>query len=401
MISIKPFKAVRPTRSKSSVVPTKPFYTYKKNILEAILEGNPYSFLHVINPEFKSEKKTPANSDERFLHVKEKYEEFNAKGYFIKEEVPSFYLYRQSSESSSFTGIIAGASVENYNNGLIKVHEQTLSQREETFKRYLDICEFNAEPVLLTYQPDRSISYIIKETVKKRPEYEFTTIDGLTHELWVISDDNTISHLTASFESIPCVYIADGHHRSSSSALLHGDRNSESTSHFLAYFIEESEMEIHAYNRALTSINDLSIDELVNQMKEDFDFVDAEQQAKDHLIKMYDGEKWLGFVPKQGTFDPTHPVGVLDADILSKLVFEKILGITDLKTDNRVLFVEGTKGRQGLVDIVDSETAVVSFALQCVSIDQLKNVADTGNIMPPKCTWIEPKMRSGLTIYEF
>ena len=407
MTKIKPFKAVRPPRDKAYLVASRPYYTYKKKILAAKLQSNKFTFLHVINPEFNKTDKTLPNSNERFQKVRERYDEFLKDGYFFKDQKDSFYIYRQQIDQFDYVGIVAGASVQEYLDGKIKIHEHTITEREETFKRYLDICNFNAEPVLLTYPDHQGINNLIDHYLTTRSEYEFTTTDDKTHNLWVVDKDKDIEKLKAYFEEIPHVYIADGHHRSASSVLFSQEQKAnkhQSMDFFLAFFINESRLKIYDYNRVVTSLNDMSESEFLEKLNTDFIITplsQAEKPNKTSQFTMNLGEKAYKIQPKEGKVDLQHPVKSLDAQILSDLILEPILGILDSKTDKRVLFVDGTKGIKGLKSLMKKENAKVAFSLFPVSVEELKNVSDNNMIMPPKSTWIEPKLRSGLTIYEY
>ncbi|MCB9194879.1 MAG: DUF1015 domain-containing protein [Flavobacteriales bacterium] len=406
MTKIKAFKAVRPPRDKVYLVASRPYYTYKKNILEAKLKSNKFTFLHVINPEFHRNDRTEPNSNERFQKVRDKYEEFLELGYFTKDEKPSFYVYRQQYLGFDCLGIICGVSVDEYKNGMIKIHEHTITKREETFKRYLDICNFNAEPVLLTYEDNPKINSLIESYLTQRAEYEFTTTDDKTHHLWTISDENAQEQLTKYFEEVDALYIADGHHRSASSVLYSSnkDLHDEQKQFFLGMLVPHSKLRIYDYNRVVTSLNGLTEEEFLREVEKTFDVAPLSylvKPSKAHQISMLLGNKSYKLTPKQGAFDASHPVKSLDAQILNDLILDPILGITDAKTDDRLLFIDGTKEIKGIKRMMQRDKGKVAFALYPVSFEELKRVADTGNIMPPKSTWIEPKLRSGLTIYEY
>ncbi len=412
MAKIIPFKAIRPTRDKAYLVSSMPAYTYKRHLLEAKLESNPYTFLHVINPEYREDDKTQPNSRERFEKVKDKFNEFREAGTFIQDTENSFYIYRQITPTNTYVGLICGISVDDYLNGNIKVHEHTLTQREETFKLYLDVCQFNAEPVLLTYKDDDRINEIINKYLNTRSEYEFCTTHKIEQSLWLINDKEDIKTITEAFGGIDNIYIADGHHRSASSVLYAQSKRAQNPNYnpndpfnfFLSYLIPESKLKIVEYNRAVKSLNEHSSTSFLEKVAEHFKVEKCTQQftpTQGHNFSMYLEGTWYSLTAKKGSYDETNIVSDLDAEILSNNILEPILGIKDLKTDNRIAFVEGSKGTKGLEQIVDNEEAVVSFGLFPVSIDQLKAVADAKGIMPPKSTWIEPKMRSGLTIYDF
>ena len=410
MAKIVPFKAIRPTRDKAYLVSSLPAYAYKKHILEAKLETNPYTFLHIINPEFRSDDKTQPNSIERFQHVREKYDEFYSEGIFMQDEEECYYIYRQITATNTYIGLITGIAVDDYLNGNIKIHEQTLTQREETFKTYLDVCQFNAEPVLLTYKDNPKVERIINKYLNTRSEIEFCTSHKIKQDVWLVNDKEDIKELTAAFSEINNIYIADGHHRSASSVLYCESKRKENPNYnrdekfnyFLSYLIPESKLNIIEYNRLITSLNEHTPDSFLSEIKKQFE-VEEKQSAytpvKKHNFSMYLAGKWYSLTAKKGTYNENDIVGNLDARILTLNVLTPILNINDLKTDNRVSFTEGTKGAEGLQEKVDNEEAVVAFGLYPVSIEQLKAVADANDIMPPKSTWIEPKMRSGLTIY--
>ena len=406
MTKIKAFKAVRPPRDKAYLVASRPYYTYKKKILAAKLQSNKFTFLHVINPEFHKEDKTLPNSNERFQKVRERYDEFLHDGYFFKDKEDSLYIYRQQIGEYDYVGLIAGASVQEYLDGKIKIHEHTITHREETFKRYLDVCNFNAEPVLLTYEDHEGINTIISRYLDSRSEYEFTTTDDKTHNLWVVSDKQDITLLQKYFEEIPHVYIADGHHRSASSVLFakQNEVHHPSIDHFLAFFIPESKLKIYDYNRVVTSLNGMTEDAFLQKLADSFIITEQNEVTKPNKTNQFTmilGEKSYKLQPKVGLIDLNHPVKSLDAQILSDLILEPILDIKDAKTDNRVLFVDGVKGIKGIKSLMKKQDGKVAFSLFPVSIEELKKVADTNMIMPPKGTWIEPKLRSGMTIYEY
>ena len=406
MLSIQPFKAVRPPRDKANLVASRPFYNYKKRILSAKLEGNPFTFLHVINPEFKAEDKTEPNSIERFKKVKEKYEEFKLNNFLIKDDSLCLYIYRQITATNSYIGIIAGASVDDYITGSIKIHEHTLTEREEIFCKYIDICQFNAEPVLLTYKDNSSINSIIDRYTNERSEYEFSTTDSIKHDLWVISNQKDIETIQQYFKEIPTAYIADGHHRTASSVLYAAEKKDiKETQFFLSYFIAESSLKIYDFNRTIKGLNGLAVDEFLSNVYQYFDLLEKNDNKLKptalHEFSMYIDGTWYLLKVKPNFISDTSPVGSLDPQILSDTLLLKVLGIKDLKNDSRVQFIDGTKGMKALKKSVDSGKSDVAFGLYPISIEQLKLIADTNNVMPPKSTWIEPKLRSGLTIYEF
>ena len=411
MALVVPFQAVRPHRNKIHLVASRAFYTYKKNVLQAKLESNQYSFIHIINPEFNEDKteRTESNSVERFLKVRSKYDQFKLESTLKKDDKPSFYIYQQKGEHA-FTGIIGGASVEDYNKDVIKKHEDTLTNREQVFKTYLDVCEFNAEPVLMMHEDNQSLASVIESYTNSRPEYEFTTTDDVVHNLWVVENVSHIDQISKAFEAIPKLYIADGHHRSASSAILGNERKKNhgneqaSDQFFMTYFLPESELKIFEFNRLIKDLNGHTKHSFMDALSLHFDLKENSQSvlkpASPGEFCLYLEDEWFRYAFKT----PNHsddPVKSLDAQILSDYVLDPILDIKDLKTSERIHFEGGPNGVNRMISLVDEGKYKAAFSLFPVTIDQLKSVADHGLTMPPKSTWVEPKLRSGLTIYEF
>jgi len=407
MTKIAPFKALRPVRDKVHLVATRPYYSYKKNVLKAKLEDNPFTFLRIINPEFGTTVKTKPNSVERFNLVSEKYAEFIEEGILIKDQEAHLYVYRQTKDGHEFTGIVAGASVQEYEDDLIKKHEATLTSREAMFTNYLDIVGYNAEPVLLSYPHEQAIDDLLVKYTAARPEYEFTTTDRIKHELWILSVEDSASMIKA-FEKLPAAYIADGHHRSASSAGLKKHRQLKGTSqfpnedYFLAYFIDENRLKILEFNRLVKTLNNLTKDEFLKKLEESFvisALTGSSKPSHEHQMTMCLEGKWFELTCKPNIIDENHPVKCLDAEILTQSVLTPILGIHDLKTDENIEFISGAESIESFEDKIVKGKFKVGFVLYPVSMDQVKKVADAQLIMPPKSTWVEPKMRSGLTIY--
>lgn len=407
MAKLAPFKAIRPVRDKVHLVATRPYYSYKKNVLKAKLEDNPYTFLRIINPEFNNEVKTKPNSDERFQLVKSKYKEFIDAGILIQDESPRLYIYRQTNNGHAYTGIVAGASIEEYQNDLIKKHEATLTSREAMFTRYLDIVGYNAEPVLLSYRGEIHIEELLNQFTSVRAEYEFTTTDRITHELWVLSENDTLI-LQNAFDDVEATYIADGHHRSASSARLFTERFNSSksingnVSSFLAFFVEESRLKILEFNRLVKTLNGYSSEtflyalKALGQVKE---IPKAEKPQEEHQINLYIKSKWYEFTIDSYIIDKDHPVKSLDSDLLTELILKPLLGIEDLKTSDQIEFLPGNESLSSIEEKIDSGKFEIGFVLYPATIEQVKRVADNQMNMPPKSTWVEPKLRSGLTIY--
>lgn len=408
MATIAPFKALRPVRDKVHLVATRPYYSYKKNVLKAKLEDNPFTFLHIINPEFGSTIKTKPNSDERFNLVKEQYSKFIEEGILFQEETPRLYIYRQTKDNHCYTGVIAGASIEEYKNDLIKKHEATLTSREAMFTRYLDLVGYNAEPVLLSYQGDSHIEDLLHQHTSIRPEYEFTTTDRIKHELWVLNENETLI-LKNAFDTIPCTYIADGHHRSASSARLFDIRHEKgmntagNVGYFLAFLVEESKLKILEFNRLVKTLNGYSKDTFLHALRALGTVESLPKYSKpqeNHQFTICLKGEWFEFKPFSYLIDEEHPVKSLDSDLLTELILNPILGIEDLKTSEQIEFIPGNEDLFSIEHKITSGKFEVGFVLFPATIEQVKRVADNQMNMPPKSTWVEPKLRSGLTIYD-
>jgi uncharacterized protein (DUF1015 family) len=412
MATVLPFKAIRPSRDKVHLVASRSVDGYNNSELKDKLNGNPFTFLHVINPDFEDGKRTRPGSKERLTKVKRRFSGFVRDGIFLREEAPAYYVYSQLKNGMASTGIIACAGIDDYLSGVIRVHEQTLTQREEKLKEYLDVCEFNAEPVLFFYPNEPDIDELINTVCRSSPEYDFTTTDKVRHTLWVVKDPEITQAISSGFASIPHIYIADGHHRSASSALLGQARRQanpdytgkEPFNYFLGVFFSEKELKIYDYNRLVKDMN-CRPEELLKKLKTKFTVREVKEPlfvpGRKHEMSMYTGGKWYALTAKEGTYNSKDPVGSLDASILTEHILSPVFGIHDLKIDKRISFVPGVKGAEALKRSVDEGKAEVAFGLYPVTMDHLKWVADTNSIMPPKSTWVEPKMRSGLVIYSF
>ena len=407
MARIHPFKAVRPTRDKAQLVSTRPLAAYRKHVLRAKLDENPYTFLHIIHPEVDRHHLAKASSEERFEAVKQRYEQFHTQGIFIQEEEPTCYVYRQTKNGHEFTGVIAGASIDEYQKDTIKKHEATLTSRETMFTNYLNITGFNAEPVLLAHESSAILDAILAEITTDRPEYEFSTTDCIKHELWVVQPKH-LKLLVDAFEPMEELYIADGHHRSASSSRLKDHLvatncvKGDNCNYFLAYLIDEKKLEIIEFNRVVKHLNGLSEDAFVDALKESFEVKElakSRKPKKEHEIVVLLNYRTLLLTPKEPVLETKDVVKQLDAQILTDYILEPILGIEDLKTSKDIEFVPGTIDLKQLKDKLQKDDMAVAFLLYPVPMSAVKAVADEGKIMPPKSTWVEPKMRSGLTIY--
>jgi len=411
MAIIKPFKALRPSRDKVHLVASRSFDTYSPAELSGKLKGNPYTFLHIIKPDYPIHGKG-SDQDAEYLHlIKAHFDQFIEKEYLHADEAPALYVYQQFKNNQVYTGIIACASIDDYFNGVIKIHEQTLTEKETRFKEYLEVCDFNAEPVCISYPDNAEINKVLQQTILQRPEYDFSTRDEERHKLWLISDATQIKIVQDAFSKMPAVYIADGHHRSASSALLGKTKREQNPSYkgdegynyFMCVFFSEKQLHIYDFNRVVKDLNELSVESFIEKLAEKFEVKNMGTSTYTatnlHNMSMYLDGNWYSLTAKSGTYHSNDPVGSLDASILSEHILSPILGIKDLKTDKRVRFVSGIKGMEKLKSLVDEGKFKVAFGLYPVSMQQLKNIADNHCIMPPKTTWIEPKLRSGLVIY--
>ncbi len=408
MADVIPFKALRPTRDKVHLVATRPYYTYKKNVLNAKLEDNPFTFLHIINPEFKHPEISPDSSQQRFELVERSYHEFIEEGILMRDQARHFYLYRQLKNDHEYIGIIGGASIREYNEEKIKQHEATITSREVLFTEYLDIVGYNAEPVLLTYHDNgTNLEHIIQQKLMERPEYEFTTTDRITHELWLFSDLEGIE-ITHEFSKVNEMYIADGHHRSASSARLKdlrldNEKEFKNEDYFLAYFMNEQRINILEFNRLVKSIKNMSEETFLISLETAFDVCKLQHHEKPehpYEITMCLKGNWFKLMLKKHLIVSDHPVKSLIPEALTEHVLTPILGIEDLKTDDNIAFVSGDTPLKKIEKLILKGNFDVGFILYPLTIDQVKSVADNDMIMPPKSTWIEPKLRSGLTIYK-
>jgi len=411
MATIIPFKGIRPAKDKVHLVASRSVDGYNKTELHDKLHGNPYTFLHVISPDYKDGKTSKPGSPERLKKAKKQYLDFLKEEVFVNDETPSYYIYQQFKDGNVYTGIIGCSSIDDYFEGVIKIHEQTLTEREQKLMEYLEVCDFNAEPVLFSYPNDEVIDKITADTLKTEPTYDFTTTDRVRHKLWVVSKSETVKTIQTRFEKIPAIYIADGHHRSASSALLGTSRRKKNPSYtgkepynfYLGVFFPETQLKIYDFNRVVKDLNGMNSDAFLKKLADKFTIkLKGEEEykpSKKHNFSMYLDGNWYSLDAKKEIIHNDEPVGSLDATILTDHILSPILNIHDLKTDKRIGFVSGIKGMKELKNQVDKWNFTVAFGLYPVEMEQLKHIADTNSIMPPKTTWVEPKMRSGLVIY--
>ena len=404
MSKIIPFKAVRPTPDKVALVTCRNYDDYSPAELASWLDFNPYSFLHVINPAYVHSQKITL--DKRFKGVSHKYQDFKNDGIFLEDEKASFFLYEIQTKSQSFTGIVCGTSIEDYKNNVIKKHEDTLQYRVELFKDYLHQTGFNTEPVLITYPDNAEINLWISNKKKEQPIYNFSTTNKEKHTLWKVISDEEIAWLSTQFEKISELYIADGHHRSASAELLHDQYLSEDNdnlNYFMSFLIAESNVKIYEFNRIIRDLNGHSKENFLEQLANHFIIKPKEQelwkpQSKFEFGMYLDGAFYALFYKLENTTNSL--LQNLDAQILYDKVLQPILGIEDLRNDERIEYIPGKQSILTIKELVDEGEFEVGFMLFPSDISEIKALADNNLIMPPKSTYIEPKFRSGLMVYE-
>ncbi len=412
MAKIIPFRAVRPTRDKVSLLAARSYDSYTPQQVESRLRDNPFSFLHIVNPGYKYQKEI--SGVQRYELVKNRYQEFKEDGIFTQDAKPSYYIYKiVNRDGLKFRGIVAAASVQDYEEDVIKKHEETLEFREVIFKEYLKTVGFNAEAVLLTYPDNKELQTIIERIMKNRAEYEFTTTYRDTHYVWNIDNDEIVSKISAQFEAMDRLYIADGHHRSSSSHLLAADLKETNDTHtgnepynfFMSYLIPESDLKIYEFNRLVKDLNGLSKEEFLIALDATFRIenrgLEYYKPSKKHHFSMYLGGEFYSLYLRKHNYDIKNALDALDAQILYKTILKPVLGIEDLRNDQRIEYSHGKNDMAFVKTAVDSGAFAVGFGLLPVNTEELKQIADEGLKMPPKSTYIEPKLRSGVTIYEF
>ncbi|RYY15660.1 MAG: DUF1015 domain-containing protein [Chitinophagaceae bacterium] len=396
-MTIVPFQAVRPARDKAALVTCRPYEEYSAAELASQLDFNPFSFLHVLHPGYANIQRN--DPWKRFGQVRTKYQDFKNEGILNKESQPLFYLYELQTKSGSYTGFLAGVSVADYLENNIRKHEDTLEYRVRQFEEYLHITGFNTEPVLIAYPQNQALESAIRDLRKKRPLYRFSTSNRDKHTLWRIKEQDIVDQVVSEFAAIPSVYIADGHHRSASAALLHSEHQMDNanTAFFMAFLISENEVRIHEYNRLIRDLNGLSQAKFLDAIAQSFTIENLAHELWKPDAKgefgMYLNEQFYKLLPKERSSG-------IDAQILYDTLLAPILGIGDLRNDGRIEYLPGNKPLTKLVEMVDSGEFAVGFTLFPITFPEIKAIADRNEILPPKSTYIEPKVRSGLMIYE-
>jgi len=403
LATIIPFKAVRPARDKVSLVTCRSYDEYSPAELASQLDYNPFSFLHVLNPAYVNMHKL--SETVRFKSVHTKYNEYKDEEILKQEAAPVFYLYEIQSKNKTYTGIIAGTSIADYQNNIIKKHEDTLQYRVEYFKDYLHQTGFNTEPVLITYPDNPALQQWIAQRKQRRPLYLFSSLNRDKHTIWRIKDTQEIAWLQQQFADMESLYIADGHHRSASAELLYeqdkasGNKNLD---YFMSFLIAESDLKIYEYNRLVHDLNGLSQTAFLTALANDFELqnlgLELWKPQQKFEFGMYLGGNFYSLTLKYKQFTSVHEA--LDAQILYAKVLQPLLNINDLRNDERIAYIPGSKPITAIKELVDKGTFAVGFMLYPASIEEIKQLADNNLIMPPKSTYIEPKFRSGLVVYE-
>lgn len=414
MAIVKPFKGLRPPQAIASDLACLPYDVMNSAEAAQMAEGKPNSLLHITRAEIDCPEGTDIHSETVYLKSVENFNKFQKEGWLVQDDTAKFYIYAQTMNNRTQYGIVGAAACEDYNRGIIKKHELTRPDKEEdrmVLTRYLNA---NIEPVFFSYRAVPEIDTIVSSVVQgEQADYDFVAEDGFGHHFWTINDAGLNKKIEELFATkVPATYVADGHHRTAAAARIGLEKKSQNPNHkgdeeynfFMAVHFPDNQLQIIDYNRVVKDLNGLSETELLRKLNENFEVEKAGSEiykpSRLHEFSMYLSGNWYKLNAKPGTFDDNDPIGVLDVTILSNLVLDQILGIADLRTSTRIDFVGGIRGLGELKKRVDSGEMKAAFALYPVSMQQLINIADSGNIMPPKTTWFEPKLRSGLVIHK-
>lgn len=413
MAKIKPFKGIRPPKQYVEEVESRPYDVLDSEEARVEAGDNEKSLYHIIKPEIDFEPGTSEYDPRVYEKAAENFKKFQDKGWLVQDDKDNYYIYAQTMNGKTQYGLVVCAFVDDYLNGVIKKHELTRRDKEEDRMKHVRVNNANIEPVFFAYPDNTVLNDVIMKYAQTEPEYDFIApIDGFRHQFWIISDSKDIEVVTEEFAKMPALYIADGHHRSAAAALVGAEKAKQNPNHkgteeynyFMAVCFQASQLTILDYNRVVKDLNGLSSEEFLKALSKNFDVVEkgADIYKPNHLhnFSLYLDNKWYSLIAKQGTFDDKDPIGVLDVDISSRLILDEILGIKDLRSDKRIDFVGGLRGLEELKRRVDSGEMRMALALYPVTMQQIMDIADSGKIMPPKATWFEPKLRSGLIIHK-
>lgn len=413
MAKIKPFKGIRPPKQYVEEVESRPYDVLDSEEARVEAGDNEKSLYHIIKPEIDFEPGTSEYDPRVYEKAAENFKKFQDKGWLVQDDKDNYYIYAQTMNGKTQYGLVVCAFVDDYLNGVIKKHELTRRDKEEDRMKHVRVNNANIEPVFFAYPDNTVLNDVIMKYAQTEPEYDFIApIDGFRHQFWIISDSKDIEVVTEEFAKMPALYIADGHHRSAAAALVGAEKAKQNPDHkgteeynyFMAVCFQASQLTILDYNRVVKDLNGLSSEEFLTALSKNFDVEEkgADIYKPDHLhnFSLYLDNKWYSLTAKQGTFDDKDPIGVLDVDISSRLILDEILGIKDLRSDKRIDFVGGLRGLEELKRRVDSGEMRMALALYPVTMQQIMDIADSGKIMPPKATWFEPKLRSGLIIHK-
>lgn len=414
MATIRPFKGIRPPKDLVEKVESRPYDVLSSEEARVEAGDNEMSLYHIIKPEIDFSPETSEYDPKVYEQAANNFKKFQDKGWLVQDEKTSYYIYAQTMNGKTQYGLVVGAFVDDYLNGTIKKHELTRKDKEEDRMKHVRVNDANIEPVFFAYPDNKVLDELINKYVKNHaPEYDFIApIDGFGHQFWVISDANDIDVITKEFAKMPALYIADGHHRSAAAALVGAEKAKNNSNHkgdeeynyFMAVCFQASQLTILDYNRVVKDLNGLTSAQFLEKLEQNFD---VKKMGKEmyhptglHNFSLYLDGEWYSLTAKKGTYNDADPIGVLDVDISSRLILDEILGIKDLRTDKRIDFVGGIRGLNELKERVDSGEMKMALALYPVSMQQIMDIADSGKIMPPKATWFEPKLRSGLVIHK-
>ena len=412
-MQVKPFRGIRPPQALAKQVSSRPYDVLNSDEARQEAAGNPMSLYHIIKPEINFEIGTDEHDARVYAVAREQFDLFREEGWLVQDEQECYYIYAQTMNGRTQYGLVLAAWVEDYMEGRIMKHELTRRDKEEDRMKHVRVNNANVEPVFFAYPHREDLDSIIAEVVAGEPEYDFVSdLDGFGHSFWVIRDAETIAKITEIMAAIPAMYIADGHHRSAAAALVGNEKKLQNPNHqgdeeynyFLAVCFPDNQLHIMDYNRVVRDLNGMTETEFLQALTADFEVTDmgTDTYRPDalHTFALYLGGHWYKLVAKAGRYDDQDPIGVLDVTISSNLILDNLLGIKDLRSDKRIDFVGGIRGLEELSRRVDSGEMKMALALYPVTMQQLMRISDTGNIMPPKTTWFEPKLRSGLIIHE-